>query len=252
MPNLCLVCFFTLWGAIVRSTRRGCRFVARNPNITYHCVMPSESSPSPDRIRTIAEPTNASILILGSKFLAAVAPAQSIGEAELLLHQRSRRYPDASHHCWGYRIGRPGDLMERSSDAGEPSGTAGRPILDALRGACLENVACVVSRYFGGTKLGTGGLVRAYADATNAVIAETTAIEQTIVRVVNLDFNHERTGIVYRSLDEFGIQFQKSRYDERVHGTIDVPSSNVARLRDRLFELAQTGIDWNEGALRLR
>lgn len=214
--------------------------------------MSAESTPVTDRIRTVPGLATASILVLGSKFLAALAPAQSASDAESVLQQRSRRYPDASHHCWAYRIGRPSDLTERSSDAGEPSGTAGRPILDALRGAHLENVVCVVSRYFGGTKLGTGGLVRAYADATNTVIAEAATMEQTIVRVVNLDFDHERTGIVYRALEEFGIHFQQSRYDDRVHGTIDVPSSHVARLRHRLSEMARTGVDWSEGELKLR
>lgn len=208
--------------------------------------------PSPDHIRTVSGPATASVLILGSKFLAVLAPAEAVIDSDAILHKRSQRYPDASHHCWAYRIGRPGELVERSADAGEPSGTAGRPILDALRGARLENVTCVVSRYFGGTKLGTGGLVRAYADAANAVIAEAPFVERTVVRIVELDFDHERTGIVYRALDEFGIHFRQSRYDERVHGQVDVPSSKVAPLFARLLELARTGVDWNEGELKLK
>jgi uncharacterized YigZ family protein len=218
-------------------------------SIDYHSSMP----PGPeDRIRTVAASATASILVLGSKFLAFLAPATSEYDAEGALHQRSRRYPDASHHCWAQRLGRPGVLIERSSDAGEPTGTAGSPILDALKGASLENVVCVVSRYFGGTKLGTGGLVRAYADAATAVIAEAQVRIQTVVREIDLDFDHERTGIVYRALDEFGITFQPGSYDARAHGQILVPASQVGPLLIRLGELARTGIHWREGGLGLR
>lgn len=208
--------------------------------------------PSPDAVRTVSEATTASILILGSKFLAALAPAASEPDATAYLHLRSRRYPDASHHCWAHRVGRPGELTERTSDAGEPSGTAGRPILDALRSERLENVICVVTRYFGGTKLGTGGLVRAYADAANAVISESGIVERTTVRTVSLDFDHERTGIVYRALEEFGVHFRQDRYDERAHGHVEVPQSRVAELRNRIVELARTGVDWHEGELILK
>jgi len=214
--------------------------------------MPAAPDLTPDRVRSVSGLTTASILILGSKFLTALAPAETEADAEELLNLRSRRYPDASHHCWAIRVGRPGELLERSADAGEPSGTAGRPILDALRGARLENVVCVVSRYFGGTKLGTGGLVRAYADAANAAIAEATCVDRTVVRVVALDFEHERTGIVYRALDEFGVHFQKGHYDERAHGHVDVPASQAEPLRTRIRELARTGVDWTEGELTLR
>ncbi len=210
-------------------------------------------SPAPeDFFRTVAVSVTTSILVLGSKFLVCLAPASSEDDTEAILHQRSRRYPDASHHCWASRVGRPFTLNERSSDAGEPSGTAGRPILDALKGARLENVCCVVSRYFGGTKLGTGGLVRAYADATNASIAEAEILTRTVVREVEVDFDHERTGIVYRALEEFGITFQPGRYDERAHGRILVPCSLTIRVRERIGELGRTGIDWHDGDLKLQ
>lgn len=214
--------------------------------------MATHSAASVDTFRTVAAPVTSSLLVLGSKFLACLAPASTEAIAATILHDRARRYPDASHHCWAFRIGRPQPLNERSSDAGEPSGTAGRPILDALKGAALENVTCVVSRYFGGTKLGTGGLVRAYADAANLVIDEASILTQTVVRTVEIDFDHERTGIVYRALEEFGITFHPGAYDERAHGQILVPASRVTPLRDRITELARTGVDWREGELKLQ
>lgn len=207
---------------------------------------------APDSIRTVSAPTTASILISGSKFLALLAPVSSAEETEAALTQRKRRYPDASHHCWACRTGRPDTLIEKSADAGEPSGTAGRPILDTLRGASLENVVCIVTRYFGGTKLGTGGLVRAYAEATQTAIARAEVVERSIVRVIGIDFDHERTGIVYRALDEFGVHFQQGTYDERAHGTIEVAVSKVDALRLRISELAHSGVEWHPGPMRLK
>lgn len=205
--------------------------------------------PNPDTIRTLTEPCGASTLVHGSKFLAWLAPASSEEEATAVLESRRRRYPDATHHCWAHRVGRPGELIERSADAGEPSGTAGRPILDSLRHGQLENVACIVTRYFGGTKLGTGGLARAYADAADEAIAAASTVERTIVQVVTVDFDHERTGPLYRVLDEFGLHLVPGAYDERGHGTVKVPVSKVAPLQTRLHELARTGIELYPGDL---
>lgn len=221
--------------------------------ITYHWRVSyaAEFDSNPDIVRTVTDLTTASTLVQGSKFLAVLGPASSESNAEDLLHLRARRYPDASHHCWAFRLGRPSELLERSADAGEPAGTAGRPILDALRGARLENVVCVISRYFGGTKLGTGGLVRAYAEAANAVIAGAAITEKTIVRVVALDFDHERTGIVYRALEEFGLHFLRGHYDERAHGVVEIPSSKVSIVQRRIRELARSGVDWDERELKL-
>ncbi len=98
----------------------------------------------------------------GSKFLGWAAPADSEAVAFELLAVRSRLHHDATHHCWAFRAGQLLSPIERSSDAGEPSGTAGRPILGAIHGSGLTNVLVVVTRWFGGTKLGTGGLIRAY------------------------------------------------------------------------------------------
>jgi uncharacterized YigZ family protein len=211
--------------------------------------VPAPESHSDDIIKTVEAAATASILVLGSKFLSSVASAPNAAAAEAHLRERIRRYPDASHHCWAHRIGRPGELIEKSADAGEPSGTAGRPILDSLRSARLENVVCVVTRYFGGTKLGTGGLVRAYTDAATAAIASARLLTRTIVRHVSIDFDHERTGIVYRVLDEFGVTLADARYDERVHGQLAVPSSRIAEMNARLHELAHDGIDWHEAEL---
>lgn len=100
-----------------------------------------------------------------SRFIAEVHPVTSEEEAMEILEQTRKQYWDARHHCWAYIIGR-NPAAERMSDDGEPAGTAGKPILEVIRGRELTNVLVIVTRYFGGTLLGTGGLVRAYTAAT--------------------------------------------------------------------------------------
>jgi uncharacterized YigZ family protein len=205
--------------------------------------------PNTDSFQTVGEACGTSLLVTGSKFIAWLVSAESVEQCERVLNERQRRYPDATHHCWAYRVGRPGPLVERFSDAGEPSGTAGRPIVDALRHAGLENTICVVTRYFGGTKLGTGGLARAYADAAASVIGEATLIHRIVAQVLFFDFDHDRTGPLFRVLDEFGLHLAPGIYDSRGHGTVQVPTSQVDRLESRLHELARTGIDVTRGEL---
>lgn len=106
----------------------------------------------------------------GSRFLGLVMPARTEEEARRRLAGVQERFPDATHHCWAWRLGPRGE--ERASDDGEPSGTAGVPILQVLRGAELTDVAAVVVRWYGGTKLGKGGLARAYAGAAREALAE--------------------------------------------------------------------------------
>ena len=110
-------------------------------------------------------------------------------------------------------------------------------------------MVCIVTRYFGGTKLGTGGLARAYADAANEAIAIASIAERTIVQTVNVDFDHERTGPLYRVLEEFDLHLVPGAYDERGHGTVEVPVSKVESLQARIHELARMGIELRAGGL---
>lgn len=106
-----------------------------------------------------------------SRFIATAGPARTLEEAKALLARIRREYPDATHHVPAYVIGHGNSVLTHCHDDGEPSGTAGRPALAVLQGSGLGDIAVVVTRYFGGTKLGTGGLVRAYADAVRGVLA---------------------------------------------------------------------------------
>lgn len=109
-------------------------------------------------------------VVINSRFIATLAPAFSTEEARGFIARIKKEYADASHHVPAYIIGGRNTVTEYSSDDGEPSGTAGRPVLAVLRGSGLGDVAVVVTRYFGGTRLGTGGLVKAYTESTQLVV----------------------------------------------------------------------------------
>ncbi|MGB4594755.1 MAG: YigZ family protein [Anaerolineaceae bacterium] len=116
------------------------------------------------------EPVETEVTVVNSRFIASLSPVKSVEEAREFQKVIKARYPDASHHVPAFVIGHGNSTISHSNDDGEPSGTAGRPALAVLSGSGLGNVCVVVTRYFGGTKLGTGGLVRAYGDAVKAVL----------------------------------------------------------------------------------
>lgn len=122
-------------------------------------------------LKTVTSPCSYETRVKGSRFIASIWPVSDVLHVARRLGDLQREYGDATHHCWSYRIlAEPHDLR-RSSDAGEPAGTAGAPIGQAIDSAGLANVLVVVVRYFGGTKLGRGGLVRAYRNAARGAIA---------------------------------------------------------------------------------
>ena len=116
------------------------------------------------------EAVETEIKVVNSRFIANLAPANSVEEAREFLAEIKKRFPDATHHVPAFVIGHGQSIITHCSDDGEPSGTSGRPALAVLQGSGLGNVVVVVTRYFGGTKLGTGGLVKAYGEAVKAVL----------------------------------------------------------------------------------
>ena len=189
------------------------------------------------RYLTVAEPASASFEISGSEFIGYVSPAASIEEAEAFLAEIEAAHPDATHNVPAYRV-RAEPFREYQNDDGEPSGSAGKPALNVLQGRDLENVACVVTRYYGGTNLGIGGLVRAYSRAVNEVV-EAAGIEEVrphvrIEIVVGYDDSGTVRGIVESAASEF-----EANYDERVQFLARVPTAEAAAFRDRV--LSATG-----------
>ncbi len=168
----------------------------------------------------------------GSKFLGWVVPAKSEADSFDLLAGRSRLHHDATHHCWAFRVDEMTAPVERSSDAGEPSGTAGRPILDAIRGAGMMNVLVVVTRWFGGTKLGKGGLIRAYGGcAAEALkLVETEVVIPTIELTVVCPY--DMIGWVERTVKSLGGEISEGKYFEKVTLKLKLPVEEEAAFRN--------------------
>ena len=125
-------------------------------------------------------------MVVNSRFIATAAPACSVEEARAFIARIRAEFADASHNVPAFRVGHGSAVIAHCSDDGEPAGTAGRPVLAVLEGSGLGDVAVVVTRYFGGTKLGTGGLVRAYGDAARAVLEVLPRAERVPVHIVML------------------------------------------------------------------
>jgi uncharacterized YigZ family protein len=133
-----------------------------------------------------AEQTRAEIIVSNSRFIATAAPVFSVEQAREFIHEMKHEFSDATHNVPVFLIGNGASVTAHSSDDGEPSGTAGRPALAVLQGSGLGDIAVVVTRYFGGTKLGTGGLVRAYTDSVKAVLEILPRAEKVATHTVML------------------------------------------------------------------
>lgn len=159
-----------------------------------------------------------------SRFIARVYPVGSRDEVRERVAEANRDYPDARHVCWGYQIGRPGSAAEAAmNDDGEPSGTAGKPILNVIQHKDMGDVLVIVVRYFGGIKLGAGGLVRAYAGAAESVLSEVgRVVQQTRVQAqIELDFADEQP--LRHWCDGHEGTIESIEYSAKVRALVSVP-----------------------------
>jgi len=184
---------------------------------------------------TPAGEARAEIREKGSRFLAVIGPAAGEEQARAALDELARRFPDATHHCWAWRLGSP--PRERAADAGEPSGTAGVPILQVLRGAGLSDVMAVVVRWFGGTKLGKGGLARAYAAAAREAVAGLATLSRVPTVTVALEVPYERVGAVKRLIHPPEVELEREEYGERARLVLVVHEQRREALREALADL---------------
>lgn len=166
---------------------------------------PGISASAVERIIPL-ERTETEIVVVNSRFIASLAPVLSVEAARDFVAEIRARFPDASHHVPAFVIGHGNSTTSYCSDDGEPQGSAGRPLLAVVQGSGLGNVAVVVTRYFGGTKLGVGGLVRAYGDAGKAALA---LVKRAVLRSAVI-FEIE---IPYRYYDRFKILAESERVE---------------------------------------
>lgn len=173
-----------------------------------------------------AREAEAETLVRKSRFIARAAPAASREEALALVERARQDHPEARHHCWAYVIGAPGRATSAAmNDDGEPSGTAGRPILNVIEHKGIGDVAVVVIRYFGGVKLGAGGLVRAYAGAAEAVLSslDVNHREPRVSMALEAGFADEQP--LRLELERLGGELESIEYGEGVWARVSVPAT---------------------------
>ena len=157
-----------------------------------------------DAYRSIAAPSEGLFKDNGSRFIALAYPVETEEEVKSIVAGLRKQYHDARHHCYAYRLGYKGDVF-RSSDDGEPSGSAGRPILGQIDSAGLSDILVVVVRYFGGIKLGIPGLIRAYKTSTADALSQATVIEKIAGQSFRLHFDYLSMNDVMKVLKDMDI-----------------------------------------------
>ncbi len=182
-----------------------------------------------DRFLEPASETEVEMTEKRSRFVAAVRLARTPMEAKETVRKISSARPDANHHCWAYRVGLP--PSEYYSDAGEPSGTAGKPILGAIQRAGTTNTVVVVTRYFGGIKLGVRGLIEAYGACARKALEAAGAVVRVAVRTALIRVSYEEQGNLRFYLREIGVEAESvnCRYEETVIMEVPVPLSMEER-----------------------
>lgn len=172
-----------------------------------------------DTYRTLNEPGTGEFRDRGSKFIGYAYAAYTEDEWKAQLEEVKKQHPKARHHCYAFRLGLEGHQF-RANDDGEPSGTAGRPILGQIDRLELRNVMVIVVRYFGGTLLGTSGLINAYRESAALALAEATVVERTVEEVYRLVFDYSLMGNVMSSLENL----QLNRIDQNFgnSGQVDI------------------------------
>lgn len=166
-----------------------------------------------------------------SRFITYVAATKGRAAAEAFVRTIKEKHADARHNCWAFVAGRPGDGRDYGfSDDGEPSGTAGKPILNTLIGSGIGEITVVVTRYYGGIKLGTGGLVRAYSGGLQAILKEAKTKTCIIYTQIQLTCDYSQISVIERLLPVYNSHLNHVAYHAEVEMTIDVDASKVAAL----------------------
>lgn len=188
-----------------------------------------------EKYRTVLEGGEGEIVEKKSRFIGDVRPVESEEEALAFIEEIRKKYWDARHHCYAYSVGTNREFT-RCSDDGEPSGTAGRPMLDVILGGELYNVAVVVTRYFGGVLLGTGGLVRAYSKAAQEGLSASRIIEKQRGVALQVTTDYPEIGKIQYLAGERGIPVLDARYTDQVVIKLLVPLGEVEAVKGAITE----------------
>ena len=170
-----------------------------------------------------------------SRFIATTRPVETEVEAAAFVEEMKKKYWDARHNCYAYVIGDRGQTS-RCSDDGEPAQTAGRPMLDVLLGSGVRNICVVVTRYFGGVLLGTGGLVRAYSGAVQEGLKNSVVVEKRLGKKLMITTDYNGIGKLQYIAGQMGLTILDTQYTDQVVATVMVPLSQVPQLEKQVTE----------------
>jgi uncharacterized YigZ family protein len=194
-----------------------------------------------------AAEASAELRFQNSRFLGIAGPAGSVEEARSFIRDIRERYPDASHHVYAFAIGYGASLTLGMSDDGEPPGTAGRPVLAVVKGAELGDVVVVVTRYFGGTKLGTGGLVRAYTATAQAALAEVSRAVKITWQTVGLEVPYAFYEPCKAAIEAVGGGMGHEEFAEKVTLQARVPEEHVEDLDRAVQDITSGRVSLDRG-----
>ncbi|WP_313077217.1 YigZ family protein [Melaminivora sp.] len=189
---------------------------------------------------TLREPAHAELVIKKSRFIACVQPVDGRAEAQAIVDGLRRQHPGAAHVCWALLAGG----QSAAVDDGEPGGTAGRPMLDVLRHQQLEGALATVVRYFGGIKLGAGGLVRAYTDSVAQALLGAEKVPRQRLQLLRASVPYALEGLLRREIVAAGAQLQEVRHAAQVTFTLSLPEAQAAAFQAQLTELAHGRLAW--------
>lgn len=189
-----------------------------------------------DSYKTIARPQETTYRQLSSKFLTYAYPVETEAEIKEYLDALRKRWFDATHHCYAWRLGAHGEQF-RANDDGEPSSTAGKPILGQLLSNDITNCLVVVVRYFGGTKLGVPGLIAAYKESTAQVLAECEIVERTVDVQLKVEFTYETMNDVMRIVKDMQPKVLGQEFDNLCVMRLSIRESESEQLLGRLSKV---------------
>ncbi|WP_298482971.1 YigZ family protein [uncultured Chloroflexus sp.] len=183
-----------------------------------------------------AAPARTEIVVRGSRFIAQAIPTATVEAARIAIASARTEMPDATHHCFAYLIGYGTSTIAGMSDDGEPAGTAGRPMMAVLRGADLGDITVIVTRYFGGTLLGVGGLVRAYSDATRAVLAIVPRTQRVIYQRMTIRLPYSDYAPTRRILETNATVIVSESFAADVMIIADLPVDQITTITQHIRE----------------
>lgn len=191
-----------------------------------------------DKYYTIAKPAQYEIKIKGSRFIAECTIAATIEEATDILESIRKREYSATHHCYAWQVGLFNQKAFKYSDDGEPSGTAGKPIYDVIHGREIDNILMVVTRYYGGTKLGTGGLVRAYSEAAIGAMDKAGKKENFLTNQFKVEIDFPLYDQLVRLTNKFGAKQISSEYSDMVTVVLEIRLTKSELLMNEIIQLS--------------